>query len=688
VRCVQRLVDAARTAGIHCIWAAGSGWASVTVTAALIATAFDAVLLQRRHTYFTGGFLSIDHVKTVGEAIVFALTSFVADAAVVGGLAALALWACSYTRFRRGAKSIVALVIGLAPILITDFVSYELLQHLGDVDLSLALSVARRSISEIFAFASWHLMGPASVVVGVGVVVGGAVWAIHRYLPRDVRRAPLLAPPRQRIALLAALVGTGLCVTTVARVSSEVLDLGLKQKPSGYILSYVVGVLSDIDGDGYGLFSRARDPDLFDGRVFPYAVEIPGNGIDENGTGGDLPPDKAREAEHVLAAEQARFAGRWTFTPDLVLIFLESVRADVLGLVKDGTAVTPVLNRLAAHGAASQYAFSHNGFTIESRYHLFTGRLPWVRNGTTLIDDFKANGYQVAYFSGQDESFGGSDWDVGFNRADIAYDARADVKRRYSTFTSPGSLSVPFSVVQERVNAFLEGRTSTQPLLLYLNLADTHFPYHHSGIQPLITRAVLPRRQMSAGRTEELRAMYLNTVANVDRAIGEIIEKTRRSLGKEPAVLVTSDHGESLFDHGFLGHGWALNDVQTRIPLIVANLPITIEEPFGQADLRGAIHAALSDPPPVTRSPVVREKASGTILQYLGTFESPAQIALTERAGRTVYDFWSRKFSANNHEWRHPADLRRPEVGAFLELVHLWEGLVRAGTRTNSRSPG
>ena len=49
-----------------------------------------------------------------------------------------------------------------------------------------------------------------------------------------------------------------------------------------------------------------------------------------------------------------------------------------------------------------------------------------------------------------------------------------------------------------------------------------------------------------------------------------------------------ADHGESLFDEGFLGHGYALNDAQTRIPLIVSGLPLRLVEPFGQVDLRDA----------------------------------------------------------------------------------------------------
>ena len=116
---------------------------------------------------------------------------------------------------------------------------------------------------------------------------------------------------------------------------------------------------------------------------------------------------------------------------------------------------------------------------MQSRRHIFSGSIADIRGGETLIDDFKRQGYEVAYFSGQDESFGGPEQGVGFDRADVAYDARQDRDRRYSDFSTAGSLAVPFNVVLERVGAFLDGRRSDRPLFLYVNFHDTHFPYHH-----------------------------------------------------------------------------------------------------------------------------------------------------------------------------------------------------------------
>jgi hypothetical protein len=96
-----------------------------------------------------------------------------------------------------------------------------------------------------------------------------------------------------------------------------------------------------------------------------------------------------------------------------------------------------------------------------------------------------------------------------------------------------------------------------------------------------------------------------------------------------------SDHGESLFDEGFLGHGYALNEIQTRIPFIVANLPLVVREPFGQADLRGAIDAALRVDPGVAAVPRLEPAPAHEVFQYLGTIDRPRQIALLGEHGRT-----------------------------------------------------
>ena len=352
----------------------------------------------------------------------------------------------------------------------------------------------------------------------------------------------------------------------------------------------------------------------------------------------------------------------WPRTPDVVLFGLESFRADLVGARHDGQPVTPTMDALAARGLSSRQAYSHNGYTVQSRFHLFAGTLTAAAGARTLIDDFVAKGYVVGYFSGQDESFGSDEYRVGFDRAHFAFDARSDMSRRYSTFATPGSLAVPAEVVQERIEAFLGDRTGDpRPMFMYVSFEDTHFPYSHKGIDSLVSNVRLPREQIVPEQKEALWATYANTAANIDRAVGAVLERVRHVRGRDPAVIITADHGESLFEAGFLGHGHALNDVQTRVPLIVANLPMRVPDTFSHIDLRSALNAALAVAPDVPATPVL-EPTDRPVFQYLGDLRRPRQIGWLRGGARFVFDFRTGRVQAWDDVWRLPAALTRTQV--------------------------
>ena len=646
-------------------------WVGVTSVAALTATVFDAILLQYRRSYFTGGFLATDFIVEPAQAVAFFAGSFYTDAAAAGVVVYVALWLLGRIGVRRQIALAAAFCLALLPIFLADFVEYQLLNYLGDAfDFRLLFDLSGRSLGEVLAVSSAHIGRIVWLAVGTLILVILALWVASRRI--RLAGAPLGRTrlwPSLMIPLV--LLISGAVLMTLLRSGSDVFDNGLRRKPTGRLLGSVVEAATDFDRDGSGVLGRPDDPRLFDGRVRPYALEVPGNGVDEDGVGGDLPRDVEPYREGAPFTE-------WRSKPDVLLIVLESFRADVRGARLDRKPVTPVLDGLAARGIAPVRAYSHNGYTVQSRRHIFTGSTADIRGPDTLIDDFRRQGYEVAYFSGQDESFGGPKQGVGFDRADVAYDARADRERRYSAFTTAGSLAVPFNVVQERVRAFLAGRRGDRPLFLYVNFHDTHFPYHHREIRSLINAPIVDQSRIAPERADEVREMYMNTAANVDGAIGDVLTAARAALGRDPATIVMSDHGESLFDEGFLGHGYSLNDAQTRIPLIVSGLPLTIEEPFGQADLRDAIAAALASPHGSSTDPALISNPSKTVFQYLGVISRPAEIALTSLNGRLIYDFRDGKIRIGGDEWQRPEDLNPAEYAAYLHLIQTWERMMLA----------
>ncbi|MCL4814550.1 MAG: sulfatase-like hydrolase/transferase, partial [Vicinamibacteraceae bacterium] len=520
-------------------WWRRDWWAAAAVAAAVV-TLLDAALLQRKNNYFTGGFLTVEHLRSVTEAVVFLAGLWLTNLGLTGPVAALTLWLARMWRYSTSARLLVATSVAALPLVVADIVSYRILEYLGSAfDFGLMFDLAGRSPAEIAAVAGAHIL-QLFALVGLGLVgLLVVAWALHRWRPQGRQPAPPGRPARAfwwRRSLVLLVVA--LVVSTGLRVASATFDNGLKRTPAGEAFGTVVSWGTDVDRDGYGLLSTPRDPAPFDARIHPWAVDWPGNGIDENGIAGDLPADFPAYVEG--ASEPPRFVHR----PAVVLVVLESFRADMVGASLDGRPVTPVLDELARRGFSSERAYSHNGYTVQSRFHLFSGSLADLRGGTTLIDDFKANGYQVAYFSAQDESFGGDAMSVGYGRADVFYDARQDRGNRYTKFATPGSLAVPATVLRERVRAFLAERTDTRPLFLYVNFHDTHFPYHHRLIEPLISEVVVPQGQIAPARADDLRRMYMNTAANVDREIGRVLDDVRKALGEEPAVIVTSDHGE------------------------------------------------------------------------------------------------------------------------------------------------
>jgi hypothetical protein len=644
-------------------------WFATAATGGALMSVADAALLQQTRSFFTGGFLASDYLRGPSAMAAFALVSWVCDTALVGITAAAVMWLLFRQELRVRAIVAAGFIAGVGPLVTADIISAQLLRYVGDaIDLSLMFDLTGGSVKELLAVASAHVVTPLILITVSSCMAVGCVWLVNRFGGGSASGRVPLSSLRMPLVLLAIAVAA----VSVAAATSDSLENGLVRKPSGRVVSSIVDVATDLDRDGFGLGGRIPDPAPFSRSIFPYAVDVPGDGIDEDGIGGDLPGN-------VVPYVEPSRSTPWLRHPDVVLIVLESFRADLLQSRDRGKAVTPAIDALAARGVSSARAFSHNGYTAQSRFHIFSGSLAGVRDGRTLIDDFKTNGYTTAYFSGQDESFGGPEYSSGFERADVHYDARDDRDRRYSGFSTPGSLAVPFTLVNEHVTDFLKSYGARQqPLFVYINYEDTHFPYWHPGVQPLTSATYVARAQIAPERAVELRSMYANTAANVDRAIGDILETVRRTRGTDPAVIITADHGESLYEDGFLGHGYALNDVQTHIPLVVANLPIVIREPFGQSDLRDAVGDALRTPPDSPTTPTIAA-SDRDVFQYLGTLGRPREIAvLRANGGRTIYDFRNGRAQVKAGTWQRFSDVGPGEQPALLRVIQYWERMIVA----------
>lgn len=595
--------------------------------------AIDAVVLGLTTGYFGGGYNS---PRLTGWAawLVFVAGGALLDAFLLASGFAVALLLARTLRISGLARTAFAAGVAFLLPASVDVVSHQLHRVFGKVlglDLLIELAGGRYSDAVLAAIseAPAVLLGLTLAGFGIAVSVG-----LARRLEAKLAPAELVPPSRAGLAGVAAVAALGGALLLHAAPERwPVAAYGLERKPSGMALRAVVQQATDWDRDGYGWLSRPPDPYPFDRSRHPFAREIPGNGIDENGIGGDLPVGWLDEPPPLppLAAVSAR--------PSFLLIFLESFRGDLIGRRLGSQEVTPTLNRLAEQGSSSQQAFVHSPSTWISRAELFQGRVKPIAGAPSLIDDFKSRGYRVAYVSGQDDSHGGEDL-VGFDRADHFVDARSNQARKTSRTALTVSLQVSWRLVLEQVQAYLDAtRSDERPLFLYVNLVDNHFPYHHDELEPLLGVEPVGRsgiRPWNAGRVFET---YLQAVANVDHAIAELL-RVWQAHEADSAVLVTADHGQAFYEDGMLGHGQSLADNQSRVPLIVVGIGGDWPEPLGMADLRGLILRGLfsGDRGPARFVPDPARR----LFQFTGPLERANEIALRSTAGLTVVDLPSR----------------------------------------------
>jgi hypothetical protein len=115
-----------------------------------------------------------------------------------------------------------------------------------------------------------------------------------------------------------------------------------------------------------------------------------------------------------------------------------------------------------------------------------------------------------------------------------------------------------------------------------------------------------------------------------------------------------------------------LNEAQTRVPFLVANLPIDLPEPLAQSELRPALVAAMAEADGA-RAPRSHPRGAAPIFQYLGDPSRPRQLAFLGPDGRFLYDFRSRRAKAPAGDWLPPDQLPKREREEFLALVRFWE---------------
>ena len=624
--------------------------ARLTLPAVVFLTlALELALAERKFAVFGGGFGQSRAVDTPFEIAALLSTLLACHALLFYGLYRVirrlhgrrrdsALVSLNFFFFAGGGASAVLLAKYQALAYFSDALSFQLVRNLGGGSIVEAL---RYSLSEA---------GLILIAVGGAVACYTALWfALRRRLREPV-------PDRTRLSrrgLVAAVLLVPLLLFGANRIDD--VRSGLSRFNSVYAMSVLLNQVTDFDRDGYGFYSWPVDRQPFDGSRHPYALDVPNNGVDEDGLAGDLvladaaPP--AAPAPVVIAGER----------PHVVLVVLESTRGDSLGRRYAGVPITPNLDAVAAGGTSVRAAYSHVGFTRDSMQTLFTGRLEPRGPAGSLFEIFRANGYRTGVFSGQAENFGDIAATVGMRRADHFVDAELLRDERAYSLASLSSLKLDGRILLREFDRAL-GRAEAwqRPNFVYFNFQSAHFPYVFPAMDRILPGEPIQRSEISADNRSRLEATYWNAVAYNDRLLGELVARLRRLGAWERTLLVvTGDHGESLFDDGFLGHGHMINRQQTHIPFVLSR-PVPVSGPVGLSDMRGIIlRAAGADVPPEPGA------TPGRVFQYIGSLDRPSSIGTVDGAGRwTIFSFDRRAlWTSRDPAWRDYRSLAQASAG-------------------------
>lgn len=298
--------------------------------------------------------------------------------------------------------------------------------------------------------------------------------------------------------------------------------------------------------------------------------------------------------------------------PNVLLLVLDTVRAESLGLYGYDRETTPNLNRLAARAVKFDQARSTAPWTLPSHASMFTGRWPHElnvgerkpldRTYPTLAERLGAHGYATAGFIAN--TFFCNAWfglGRGFQHYDDFYEEQTAVSVEEALrCTSLGRLAVralpdSFAVERRRKDAarvdsafltWLDRRgEDDRPFFAFLNFFDAHGPFtppadfpRRFGRPPanpdeeaaIREWDVRSRNGLSDAQVALARDSYDDCLAYLDEQIGLLFDELdRRGVLDDTLVILTSDHGEELGEHDLVGHGRSLYDQETRVPLLV-----------------------------------------------------------------------------------------------------------------------
>ena len=315
--------------------------------------------------------------------------------------------------------------------------------------------------------------------------------------------------------------------------------------------------------------------------------------------------------------------------PAVILISLDTLRADALGVHGAAGDPTPAIDALAAEGVQYLQAYSPSVWTLPSHESLLTGRYPSgfgdldeagrirrakhpsAPSAPTLASLLRRAGYLTAAFTGG----GWVDSTVGMsNRRSFA-----DGFDSYFGYRRPPLSPAPChpdrldgEAVFGAARAWLRARGAA-PFLLFVHTYEAHDRCPFGAAHPVgkgNRHRWWDKRRPDGKRQVE--ALYEDLVARTDGLVAELLDELARvGRADDTLVVLTSDHGEFFGEHGDDGHGSGKTpyDELTRVPLLLrfpGRLPADarVDQPVTVTSVAGTILALLQQETPLPEAPL------------------------------------------------------------------------------------
>jgi len=258
--------------------------------------------------------------------------------------------------------------------------------------------------------------------------------------------------------------------------------------------------------------------------------------------------------------------------PNVVVVVLDTVRRDYTGC-GPGESYTPNMDSLMAEGTGFTNAWATAPWTPPSHASIFTGRLPshhqcTAKNPmlppevTSLAERLQEEGYETA-------AFHSNPW--------LTLEM-TDLTRGFDVLHEPEAI--------RNIRAWLDTRDASRPFFMFVNILEAHLPFDPPESYRRVALTDLPpearvrthwANEYNSGvhphdriNWHNVRRLYAGDVHAADAYLGTIVDELRsRGLYEEAVIIVTSDHGENLGEHGLMSHQFGVFETLLAVPLVV-----------------------------------------------------------------------------------------------------------------------